>query len=100
MGYPGQSPLSWPSRNHFSNQRSAKGYSGFADREASVNLTLQGGRAIVIEAGHQHGPGLIRKIVRRLTHGGNKRLERCEPFRIVEREQRNVFWQFQPGFPE
>ena len=65
-----------------------------------MNLALQGGRAVIIEAGHQHSPGLIRKIVRGLTQGGNKGLERGELFRIVEREQRNVLWQFQPRFPE
>jgi len=46
---------------------------------------MQGGRAVVIEAGHQHGPGLIRKIVRGLAQGGNKGFERREPFGIVER---------------
>jgi hypothetical protein len=71
--------------NRFTNQRSPVRDGGFADYEAAVNLALQGGRAVIIEAGHQHGPGLIRKIVRGLTQGGKKGLKRGEPFRIVER---------------
>jgi hypothetical protein len=53
--------------NRFTNQRSPVGDGGFADHEAAVNLAVQGGRAVVIEAGHQHGPSLIRKIVGGLT---------------------------------
>jgi hypothetical protein len=86
--------------NRLADQRSQIGDGGFADHEAALNLALQSGRAVVIEAGHQHGASLIRKIVRGLTWGGNKGLECGEPFRIVEREQRNVLGQFQPRFPE
>ena len=50
------------------------GDGGFADHEATVNLALQGGRAVVIEAGHQHGPGLIRKVARGLAQGETKGL--------------------------
>ena len=74
-------------RGQDTNRLAPVGNGGLADHKGRVNLTLQGRRAVFVEAGHQHGPGLICKIVRGLSQGRNKGLERCEPFRIVEREQ-------------
>src|SRR5208283_28752 len=89
------SPLSDHHRNRFVNRLSLIGDGGLADHEAAVHLTVQGGRAVVIKAGHQDGPSLIRKILGRLADGGHKGPKRREPFAIVEREQRKVIWQIQ-----
>src|SRR5580704_3359231 len=64
------SSLSDHHRNRFVNRLSLIGDGGLPDHEAAVHLTVQSGRAVVIEAGHQDGPSLIRKILGRLADAG------------------------------